>query len=278
MLIATITTQRSGSKLLASCFNSGLETKSLGEIFNPDAWRCAGNFHQFIRAQGSGIAGSANEQILDEYFDGIRQVISQIIHFDIMYNQMEIPCLSWNSFDVPFIVGYLMSRRSIIISLERDPLETYVSSRYLELAGPSAHVLNVESKQDTVPGFRLNVDEYARYRKSVLRQRASLREAMGDYPYFLTCHYEEIARDRKIPDPLRDLIEKVAAERAMRVNGHLLQVVTPRIYKSGVDYAQAFTNLDELKELHDFCDTSVANDRGRRSRRKVRAGEALIRA
>lgn len=249
MLISTITTQRSGSKLLASGFNSGLETRSLGEIFNPDSWRYPGNFHQYVRAYGPSLWERSNDEILDEYFGSMKEVISKIIHFDVMYNQMEIPCLSWNPYGMPFILGYLKSRKSVILSLERDIRDSYVSSRYLEQVNQSAHVFSPEFKQVTVDGLELEVSEYGRHREEILRQRRFLREVLNDYPYFAIYDYSEIAQTGRLPESLCDLIELAAMENGIKINKDFLQLLVPNIYKSGIDYTKAFSNYHDLASV-----------------------------
>jgi hypothetical protein len=262
MLVATITTQRSGSKLLASCFNSGLEARSLGEIFNPDAWRHPGNFLQYLRAAGPNIFDRPTEEVLDEYFRNIKEVISSVIHFDIMYNQMEVPCRSWNPYYVPFIIGYLMSRNSVIISLERNVRDTYVSGKYLELNQSAAHVVSLDMRPETKKGVDLDLDDYQLYKAGVLRQRNVVRKALESYPYFHVCDYDHLASNCALPDRLCDLLEEAARVHGIVINRHLLSVISPKIYKSGIDYAGAFKNYDTLEDLEMAHDTEGAfNDR-----------------
>jgi hypothetical protein len=162
---------------------------------------------------------------------------------------MEIPCFSWNPYGMPFILGYLKSRTSIIISLERDIRDSYVSSKYLEQVEQAAHVFSPDSQSVTVTGLELNILEYGRYRQEILSKRRFLQDILSDYSYFVVHEYEEIARTCRLPEPLCDLIEKAAIEHGKKIHRDLLQLIVPKIYKSGIDYSKAFVNYHDLESV-----------------------------
>ena len=75
--IATLSTQRSGTKLFGSLFNTGTEVRSLGELFNPDNTQVF-SFRSYLERVGFKHAiqlGSrcATERIFRFLFSNIRR-------------------------------------------------------------------------------------------------------------------------------------------------------------------------------------------------------------
>jgi len=246
MLVATVTMQRSGSKLLGSCFNQGTVVRSFGEVFNPDAANVLGAFTEFVESRDRGFRKRGSDTVLDEYFQDFTMVHG-IIHFDLMFNQAEIPCLSWNPYQDLFAYGYLKSRRAVVISLERESRDCYVSGQYLRCTGAkTAHYFTDANRAACAGRFVLDIKDYRSYCQTIARHRQRLYEAMSDYPYFIKCRYEDLAQRCRLPDELVELIERSGKEHGIKVNKDLLQLLPPPIAPTSVNYRDVFENFDEL--------------------------------
>lgn len=254
MLIATVTTQRSGSKLLANCFASGTQVRPYGEVFNPDRW-IVGSYKAFLAAYAAELQPLSGDQIMDRYFAAFGRLAgedreaasSRISHFDVMFNQIEIPCPTWNPFDSYFIYGYLRSRRAVVISLDRAPKDIFVSMKYLEISN-RPHVLKGEAAEEPVAeDLTLDLDEYRRFAKSIERHRSILARAMASYEYFVRLGYEELAEQSFLPGAVRDVIVRAAREHGIPINPAFIQIHDVRVRPTGVDYARVFNNLHELE-------------------------------
>jgi hypothetical protein len=250
MLVVTVTTQRSGSKFLGLCFLAGTVVSPFGEVFNPDA-DLAGGFRSFVAARNRSIANTSGREVLDEYF-ATMTAIRGIPSLDIMFNQLEIPCLTWNPYDSHFIYGYLKDTGSVVISLERDLVETYVSQRYLALKGGPAHTYDrTASAAEDLRGLVLDANDYRWYRKRTVWHRTRLYEAMHDYRYFYRLDYAQLAKLQRVPPELCNMIERMATERRMTINQNHIQVHDPGIFRTNVEYAAAFSNYEEIRKLEE---------------------------
>jgi hypothetical protein len=246
MIVVTITTQRSGSKLFGGFFNCGTQIRSIGEVFNPD--RSSGlSFRTFVETHTySRLLEKGSENTLDWYFDEICRDHGSI-HIDLMFNQLEFCCLSWNPFSVPFIYGYLVSREAVIISLERSIRDSFVSGKYLELSG-MPHRLRGQSPQcSRIDGRRLlDVGAFLDYQNTVHDQRQSLLKVTSSYKYFVRVQFSEIAETLWLPSGVKDLLIRHARDHHEELHPGLIQLHVPRSAPTGVDYREVFENYDAL--------------------------------
>lgn len=248
MLIATVTTQRSGSKLLASCFASGTQVRPYGEIFYPDRW-LIGSYKAFSIAYASQMESLSGDQILDYYFGAFGREIApkRAAHFDLMFNQLEMACTTWNPFESYFIYGYLKSRKAVVISLERDHRDIFASMKYLEQS-QRPHVLKGQSRERPAPEkMKLDLDEYKRFVRSIDRHRKILCEAMQNYEFFIRLRYEDLAEHERIPTSVCGLIVAAGRAHGIEINSAFIQVHELRIQRTGVDYAEVFENFSALE-------------------------------
>jgi hypothetical protein len=247
MLIATITSQRSGSKLLGTIFNTGAVVRSCGELFFPgdDA---AVSFTQYLRSRVStNTLPTSAETALNEYFGRIEATLG-VVHFDVMLNQLEIPCVGWNPYHDTFLYGYLKSRGSVVISLERAPIDCFMSQKYLQISG-KAHNYS-EDAANVYPEQLIDLDllEFEQYRSFVIESRCTLYRSMSNYHGFIVIPYENIANTLTIPDYALETIVRVARISGITLDRKKIQLGRPAIYPSGVDYRRVFRNAAQLHE------------------------------
>lgn len=248
MIIATISTQRSGTKLLGSCFQSGTAVTPFGEVFNPDV-RQIGSFSEYMLARGWQETHLGNQVLLDKYFGQFAHVCS-VASIDIMFNQIEIPCVSWNDAGTNYaLYAYLRQSGAIVISLERDPFDTFVSMKHLALAGGRAHPGDGEQMRRLDETARLDEAELRRYCDYVERHRAALTSDMSDYDGFFRLAFDELA---KVGLPSR-LIEQIAAtahRRGVGIKPERVQIHLPAMQAGGLDYGQVFENYEILRSKY----------------------------
>lgn len=248
MLIATITTQRSGSKFLASCFQAGTAVSPFGEVFNPDIY-LAGSFHLFKEADSQIRSGDTGLGYMDRYF-GSLEALRVIAQFDVMFNQIEIPAITWNPYSTFFLYGILRAAGAIVVHLERDAADTYLSMKYLEASGAaSAHnYASNNSSIDRVAPAWLDYSDFERYRGFHAWHRDQLREAMKDYPLFYHLSYEALVDAGGVPNGLRELIVEEAAKRKISISHQSVQYEAARVFRSNVDYRSTFSNYEKFAE------------------------------
>lgn len=244
MLIATVTTQRSGSKLLAACFAAGAQVRPYGEIFNPDAWNVV-SYRAFLATFAAETAAATPDKTLDHYFSAFEH-LHGISHFDLMYNQLEIPCTAWNPYDSYFIYGYLRSRGALVISLERSHKDVFISRKYLEHSKRPHFNSEELVGAPAARGLRLDLDEYRQFKQYVEAHRRELYEAMASYPYFIRVDYAQLAERGVVPRDLCELIAECAKARKISLNPTLIQLHNARLRRTGVDYGSVFENFSEL--------------------------------
>lgn len=95
-ICVTIATQRSGTKALGACFNSGVELLSLGEIFHESSDHPA-SFRRYISEipdAADRLVSGYSESILDSYFIHISKLYKRI-HFDLMYTNKSFITPLW---------------------------------------------------------------------------------------------------------------------------------------------------------------------------------------
>lgn len=220
-----------------------------GEVFHPDS-NLAGGFRAFLASRQRSIAGSSGKELMDEYFATMTETRG-IPSLDIMFNQLEIPCLTWNQYDSHFIYGYLKQTGSVVISLERDIFDTYVSECYLASKGGQAHKFPHHGPSEDLQGLALDPKDYLHYRKRIVWHRARLREAMDDYRYFYRLDYARLAETQRVPPDLCEMIERMGRERRPEVTKDRIQLHEPGILPTNVEYRTAFSNYDEIRKLED---------------------------
>lgn len=245
MLVSTITTQRSGSKLLGGCFLGGTVVSPFGEVFNPES-SSAGSFKLFAAHDRPDYNKESGYDILRRYFNSLEE-IRAIAHIDIMFNQLEIASVTWSPDPYFFIYSYLKWAQAVVIHLERDVEDTYLSARYLQQVGGGAHNFDNTSIKRAA-GLTLDIDDYYRYRRFCLWHKCQLHDAMRDYPFFYHLRYEDLAENLLVPLGLQDIICAAAELHKVPVERKMFQVTKPLIYKSNIDYRAAFSNYHELEE------------------------------
>jgi hypothetical protein len=254
MLIVTVSTQRSGTKLLGSCFNCGTQVRAFGELFNPDNTSGV-SFATFVRSRGyNELVKLGSETALDSYFASITQEFKNI-HFDLMFNQLEIPCLGWNPYSSSFMYGYLMSRNAIVISLERRLEDSFVSGQYLAVSKFPHRVPGVTTSPPVHTGLTLDLDAYREYENFVSKHRKALRGVMSSYRYFARIQYSELAENRWLPNSVEMLFGRYISDHNLPLNPAMIQLHIPSTLPIGIDYREAFVNYDTLQAE---CKASLA--------------------
>jgi hypothetical protein len=261
MLLATITTQRSGSKLLASCFNTGPVVRALGEIFFPGDVSAL-SFASYLRLRHfSNTLSTSAETALNDYFDSIEPSLGAI-HFDVMFNQVEIPCVGWNPYYEPTLYGYLKRRNAVVISLEREPAESYISQKYLEISGSAHHYKPSSGSGYTGELHELDLTDYAKYLSYVKTHRGSLHSAMRGYRGFVVLPYSEMVMSGRIPLRVLTAIEETARASGNSVPADKIQLSCPKIYPTGVDYRRVFRNAEVLLSAGSHPEPKALNGSG----------------
>lgn len=246
MLVVTVSSQRSGTKLLAQCFKSGTVVTPFGEVFNPDVPQL-GSFFHFMEARGRALIPQGNDALLQAYF-GEFEYIHNIVSVDLMFNQVEIPTVTWNPYGHAGIYGFLRAIGAVVISLERDPLDCYVSMEYLKLAPGYAHIF---TKDHSLPQVTcehlLDGSDFSAFAATLKRRRQHLKDAMAGYANFYVLPYDHLSAEQSIPDDLRNLICRAAAQQDIPLTADRIQIYEPEIYKSGINYSEFFANYHELR-------------------------------
>lgn len=247
MLICTVTTQRSGSKLFASHFNFGTAIRSYGEVFNPSS-HTIGSFYTFAIAHGfQNLVKQSADTILDLYFAELTLAGRLPVHFDIMYNQLELPCLSYNPYEFEFIYGYLRRHKGIVISLERGTRDTFLSRKFLEISGIAHRFKGDASVVYGGPPLTIDANEYRTYKAHTSRMRARLHEAMASYEYFVSINYEDVLNG--IPEQVKDLILRNANDHGMAIETQHIQMRENTMQSMGVSYKDVFENFDVIERI-----------------------------
>jgi hypothetical protein len=164
-----------------------------------------------------------------------------------MFNQVEIPTTTWSPEPTFFIYSYLKWAQAVVIHLERDAEQTFLSSSYLQQVGGDAHNYNDTSIQQAT-GLTLDIDAYYKHRRFCLWHKCQLHDAMRGYPFFYHLKYDDLAKEASIPEELRSVIRTAAEQHNIPVNAEMIQFTKPRIYPSNVDYRIAFSNYHQLDQ------------------------------
>jgi len=208
MFIATISNQRSGTKLLGSLLGSSGAVLSVGEVFNPDI-ELIYSFKNFLRIKGLDQAFNLGSQaMLEDYLKNLN-ALKDIVHFDLMFNQIEHTCISWSEFKFPFIYSYMKAMRISVILLTRDPQEIYVSNKLLELSGlPHSYAERGGDKQNQ-PTIRLRYSEFLSFKENLEDHYALVRKSFAGYDFFREVDYSFISREA-IPEEVLASIQENA--------------------------------------------------------------------
>jgi hypothetical protein len=213
MLVVTLSHQRSGTKFLSSMFLAGTQISTLGEIFNPDN-DDAQQFHRFVGFHGyNSLVKQPSDRVLDNYFSSLRTELP-IKHFDLMFNQFEMPCLGWNPFPERFVYGYLKSRKALVILLEREPQKVFRSIQMLN-AGGAAHTVNgspTNAPSNNPPASSVTMSDV---NKSIGTHREEIVSAFADYPYIVQASYADLSRTCAVPDAAVESIASCAMEHGL---------------------------------------------------------------
>lgn len=251
MLIATVTTQRSGSKLLGACFNKGIAVRSFGEIFFPTV-SIVGSFYLYLRARGfsSDVLKMGSDGLLDQFiseqFFTVPAVENRPVHFDVMFNQLEMSCISWNPFDVDFMYGYLRSRNAVVIDLRRSFRDAFISRQFLAKSGISHRVQNDRPIEQGGERQRLDVEEFLRYCASIKMRRERLSAAMSGYEHYVELDHDELAAAKSVPEGVKEVIVRCGAVHGRHIDAAQIQMAPVDLVPTGVDYSAVFENVDEL--------------------------------
>ena len=226
MLIVTLATQRSGTKFLGSLFRTGSEIRSRGELFNPDDVSPI-TFRTFVQTQGfEKLVNLGSERTLNRYFDFVRDGFP-FLHFDMMYNQLEIPCISWNPFDHRFFYNYLKARSAVVISLRRSPLECYVSAERVR-AGGSAHVFVAEGKRQEddriVEPVNFDAKRFASFEKGIQTYLSEIDREFRSYELFVRLEYTLISKSGHIGEELIRALSAGAAKHGIALDDKCIQM------------------------------------------------------
>ena len=245
LLIATVSTQRSGTKLLGNCFQNGTVVTPFGEVFNPDVPQL-GSFSQFMKAGGWGMTDQGNKTVLDAFFGQFEHICS-FTSIDVMFNQVEIACVSWNDGGSPYaLYSYFRDTGAVVISLVREPLDTFVSAKHLSLAGGRAHRFGGEPLRQLRNNTRLDESEFCRYRDRLAWHRRTLKEEMRGYDLFFELSYSELTGGQ-LPRWLITAISGAAARHGDPIDASRIQIYKAAMQPSGVNYAGVFSNYQELR-------------------------------
>lgn len=217
--------------------------RSYGEVFSPDTWHVA-SYTAFLDAYRTELAGLSAIQILDRYFNAYER-IHGISQFDLMFNQIEIASpKTWNPFDTYLIYGYLRLRHAVVISLERSHQETFVSRKYLE------HSRQPDFEPgEAIGGRSLDEKEYMQFVRYIDRHRRTLYESMDSYDAFVRIQYSDIACSGALPDALCDTIVRTAKRHGISISPAVIQIHSPTLRPTGIDYSTVFENLDALTSI-----------------------------
>lgn len=200
-----------------------------------------------MRARGWQETHLGNQVLLDRYFGQFEHVCT-VASVDIMFNQIEIPCVSWNDAGTNYaLYAYLRQSGAIILSLERDPFETFVSMKHLSIAGGRAHPGDGEEMRRLSETLRLEEVELQTYLNFVGRHRAALYSDMGDYDGFFRLDFSELAAAGGLPQRLIKDIVAAAGRRGVGMNAERIQIHAPPMQAGGIDYGRAFENYEVLK-------------------------------
>jgi hypothetical protein len=181
-----------------------------------------------------------------------------MLHFDLMFNQLEWPVMGFNPYPQGFLYGYLRSRGAVILSLVRNALDIFLSEKTLQVSS-TAHVPDYADSRkspcdiaaERLEGRRVRLDpaEYASFAEAVSIHRQALRHAFSGYRFFADVNYESLASARAMDATAVDVIRDAAKHQGIteRHDGGLATFSTP--VRVPPAYDRLFENLDELRDM-----------------------------
>jgi len=212
LFIATVSNQRSGTKLLGSLLGSSGIVLPVGEIFNPDV-DLLFSFKSFLKLKGlDAVFSQGSEPTITEYFNNINH-LKDIVHFDLMFNQLEYTCLSWSEYAHPFMYSHMKNMRFFVILLTRDPMEIFISNKILELTGLPHTYESEEDADEKRHVLDLKRSEFDSFRTKLAHHYSLARSSFTGYPFFYEIDYGEL-QTTGLPSELFAL---------MRVNAHFFE-------------------------------------------------------
>lgn len=207
MLITTISHQRSGTKLLGSLLGSTGAIEGFGEIFNPDH-REEISFRRHIASVGMDQAFARGSLMALHDFVVSLGTKTKILHADLMFNQIEHVCISWNDYQCPFVYGYMKTTNVFAILLTRKAEDIFISNKMLE----KSHVPH-QYKGSEAPKIQgtltLKRSEYETFKSDLEFHYETARRSFRGYPFFYELDYSAIQHGG-LPDDLFAQIEKGA--------------------------------------------------------------------
>lgn len=229
LLIATIATQRSGTKAFASLFATGTEITPFGELFNPDV---AGplSFRGFLQSQSlDSVFSQHPDALLDTFFRHLL-LHRRKLHFDVMFNQLEFCCTSWNVHFGPYMYGYLRAKQAVVVLLTRNPRDSFQSMLQLKETG----IAHQRAFEQANPKTRkvsetLIVDDAAlsAYSRFIEGEYDRARSFFSDYENFVEASFEEFSAAQSLPKRLVEVIRRQCSAVGLPFNEANLQLGTP---------------------------------------------------
>ena len=198
----TISTQRSGTKLLGSCFNKGTEVLSVGEIFHDKSSSPLSLKNYVLRHPDFGpryVVGQAFE-MLDDYFSEL-QGLYPCIHFDVMYSNMTFfGPLWWDQPAAIPLLQYFRSRNFAVIHLQRSPADCYVSALNAEFTGKYHQTADGSVTRDSSAAKEIQemdslVAAFGAFDYSVRANGKLVDDNFQDYSYYCKLKYEDLLED-----------------------------------------------------------------------------------
>jgi len=199
-----------------------------------------------MKAQGWQKTQLGNKAVLDAFFGQFRHICN-FASVDVMFNQLEIPSVSWNDGRATYaLYSYLRESGAFVISLTRDPFDTFVSAKHLSLAGGRAHRKHGKGLSHLETEVEIDETEFCEYCDRLLWHRAILERDMRTYDLFFELDYAELGNG-VLPPRLVAAISDVAVSRGMAIDASRIQINRADIEPSGIEYASAFSNYHELR-------------------------------
>ena len=256
LLIAIVTQQRSGSKWIGSLIRRRYGAASLGEVFNPDNQTLL-SFRSYISKQSvNELIGSVTTLLLDCYFNELRTYLGLFYSFDIMFNQADWVNFSWRLKQTP-IYDYLKSRNDVVVLLNRNKADIFLSMKALELTNKAHYTAldNDAGQFNWKPLFRcqekirLDLDEYARFSDRLELDRSLIRRNFDDHERFIELCYEDVLAGQvavfeKMDNAIRDFGSGIGYDFRDGLSPF------PGLVKSTIDYNEIFENANEIRLLN----------------------------
>jgi hypothetical protein len=193
MLIATLSHQRSGTKLFGSLLESTGAIVSAGEIFNPDTGGLHIPFKSYVDKIGSDAAFAMGSLDVVKNFIGTFAHSGKILHIDVMFNQIEHSCLSWNDYDFPFLYSFLKLRSAVAVLLTRNPVDVFVSNKILQVSAvPHRNKDDTSQPESPSKTLILSRSELRTFRKRIETHYVFARAFFEGYQFFAEIDYSEL--------------------------------------------------------------------------------------